>query len=35
MSGIEIINWAVYQCEKANLPPTDANLLMFIREWPA
>lgn len=33
MSGIELIAWAVGECDKKALPPTDANILMFIREW--
>lgn len=33
MSGLEIIAWAVKQCEHQRIPPTDANIMMFIRQW--
>jgi hypothetical protein len=33
MNGLELIAWAVKQCELAKLPPLDSNILMFIRDW--
>jgi hypothetical protein len=31
MSGQELIDWAVRQCERENIPPTDAAILAVIR----
>ena len=31
MSGAELIEWAVAQCDKAGTPPTDGAILDFIR----
>jgi hypothetical protein len=34
MTGNELIAWAVGQCKLKGIPPSDANILMFIRQWP-
>lgn len=31
--GLELIKWAVKQCDLKGLPPLDCNILMFIRKW--
>lgn len=31
--GIYVIKWAVGKCVETGLPPTDANILMYIRLW--
>jgi hypothetical protein len=31
MTGLELIAWAVKQCELKHLPPHDGNILNFIR----
>jgi hypothetical protein len=33
VSGKELIAWAIQKCRENNLPPTDANILMYLREW--
>jgi hypothetical protein len=33
MTGRKLIEWAIEQCRRNNLPPTDANILMYIRQW--
>ncbi len=31
MSGLELIDWAVKQCEAEKIPPTDGAILQMIR----
>lgn len=33
MNGLQIIAWAVKQCEERKIPPHDGNILIFIRQW--
>lgn len=32
-TGEEIISRATVRCEEEGVPPTDANILRFVREW--
>jgi hypothetical protein len=34
MTGLELIAWAVRMCAANRWPPTDANILFFIRTRP-
>jgi hypothetical protein len=33
VTGLDLIAWAAQRCADQGIPPTDANILMFIREW--
>lgn len=33
MNGEKLIDWAIRRCKEEGLEPTDANILLFIREW--
>ena len=34
MSGAELIRWAVAECDRKGIPPTDEAILRHIRELP-